>query len=163
MLTPALSILLAIFQAAQTGTLVGLVTIPGNGQPLQEARLTLLPPKYTELWNKQAQTRLDNYWEIFKPEFAANKEHFAEFDRMAQIEAFRSVASTMRRDLGEAVATRLIKNSSSSGQFEFNGVPFDTYQLIVVATVNGRDVIWSKSIDVHTDIPIFVDLGKPLS
>lgn len=139
-----------------------MVNIPGTGKPAASARVALLPPKYTETWNNQAQTRLDNYWELFKPEFAANKNRFAEFNRMAQIEAFRSVMSTMRRDLGEA-ASKLIKDSSAAGQFEFAGVPFGTYQVIVYTTANGQDFLWSKTVEVNTDIPIFVDLGKPVS
>src|SRR4030095_17061241 len=108
------------------------------------------------------QTRLDNYWELFKPEFAANKEHFTDFVRAAQLESLRSVTSTMRRDRGEA-ASKLLKESSATGQFEFTGIPFGTYQMLVQATVNGRDVIWSKPVEVKTEIQIFVDLGKPVS
>jgi len=68
----------------------------------------------------------------------------------------------MRRDLGDA-ASKLLKESSPTGQFEFTGIPFGTYQLLVQATVNGRDVIWSKPVEVQTEIPIFVDPGKPVS
>jgi len=158
----ALSILLGFLQATHTGTVVGVVKLPNSSKPAQAARVALLPPKYTEVWNKQMQTRLDNYWEVFKPEFAANKEHFADFIRAAQLESLRFVTSSMRRDLGEA-ASKLLKESSATGQFEFTGIPFGTYQLLVQATVNGRDVIWSKLVEVQTEIPIFVDLGKPVS
>ena len=162
MFATGLSILLALLQAAHDGTVVGIVKLPDSSKPAQTARVALLPPKYTELWNKQMQTRLDNYWELFKPEFAANKEHFSDFVRAAQLESFRSVTSTMRRDLGDA-ASKLLKESSPTGQFEFTGIPFGTYQLLVQATVNGRDVIWSKPVEVQTEIPIFVDPGKPVS
>jgi hypothetical protein len=157
-----LSLLLGLIQVTHTGTIAGIVKLPDKPTPLQGARIVLLTPKYTEAWNKQVQTRLDNYWEMFKPEFAANKEHFLDFDRVAQIEAFRYITSMMRRELGED-ASKLIKESSASGQFEFNGVPFGTYQLLVQATANGQEIIWSKIVEVHTDAPIFVDLGKPLS
>ena len=156
-----LSILLSLFQVTHTGTIVGVVKSPDTLKPAQ-ARVALLPPKYTELWNKQMQTRLDNYWEMFKPEFAANKEHFADFIRAAQLESFRSVTSTMRRDLGDS-ASKLLKESSATGQFEFSSIAFGTYQLLVQATINGRDVIWSKPIEVQTEVPVFVDLGKPVS
>jgi hypothetical protein len=43
------------------------------------------------------------------------------------------------------------------------GIPFGTYQLLVLATPNGRDVVWSRTVDVQTEIPIFVDPGKPVS
>jgi hypothetical protein len=156
-----LTILLS-FLPPQTGTVVGTVKLPDTGKSFASARVVLLPPKYTEVWNKQVQQRLDNYWELYKPEFAANKQQFAEFDRIAYVESFNFTISTMRRDLGDG-ASRFIKESTPAGQFEFREVPFGTYQLLVQARANGRDVVWSSMVDVQTDIPIFVDLGKPVS
>ena len=149
-------------QAPQTGTVVGLVKFADGAKPAEPARVVLLTPKYTEVWNKQVQQRLDNYWEIFKPEFAANKERFMDFDRIAHVEAFRYVASTMRRELGDS-ASKLMKDTSPSGQFEFQGIPLGTYQILVQATSKGQDVVWSRTVEVQTEIPIFVDLGKPVS
>ena len=154
------SILFALLQTTHTGTIVGVVKPPNGGKPVQSARIALLPPKYTEVWNKQMQTRLDNYWELYKPDFAANKQRFLEFDRIAQLESFRYVTSFMRRDLGDG-SSKFLKESA--GQFEFSGIPFSTYQLLVQATVNGEDVIWSKPVVVQSEIPIFVDLDKPVS
>jgi hypothetical protein len=154
-------LVLSLLQAAQTGTVIGVVKAPARDLPAS-ARAVLLPPKYTEIWNRQVQTRLDNYWEIFKPEFIRNKEHFLDFHRMAQVEAFRYVTANMRRDLGDA-ASKLIKETSPAGQFDFTGVSFGTYQLLVHATVNGRDLIWTKTVDVQTEIPVFVDLAGPVS
>ena len=164
MLAIVFSILLAFVQAPRphTGTVVGVVKLPGSPTPLQGARVVLLPPKYVELWDKQVQTRLDNYWEIFKPEFVAKKEAFTDFERAAQVEAFRYVTSNMRRELGDA-ASKLMKDTSSSGQFELSGIALGKYQLLVQATINGQEVIWSKTVDVQTDVPIFVELGKPVS
>jgi hypothetical protein len=158
----ALSIFLGLVQASQTGTVVGVVKLPNQTKPAQAARVVLLPPNYTEVWNKQVQQRLDNYWEIFKPEFYANKDHFADFDRVAHVEAFQYVTSTMRRELGDD-ASKLIKDASPAGQFEFRGIPLGTYQVIVRATFNGQDVVWSRTLEVQMDIPVFVDLGKPVS
>lgn len=160
MFTILLSILLGLVQATHTGTVVGIVKLPDRTKPVQSARVALLSPKYTEVWNKQVQTRLDNYWEIYKPEFAANKQRFTDFDRIAQLEAFRYVTSFMRRDLGDASSKYL---KESTGQFEFSAVPFGSYQLLVQATVNGEEVIWSRPIIVQSEIPIFADLGKPVS
>lgn len=162
MFAVAISLLWGLFQGAQTGTVIGAVKVPETTKPAAAARVILLPAKYTEIWNKQVQTRLDNYWEIYKPEFVANKDHFLDFNRMAQLEAFRYVTSNMRRDLGDA-ASQFMKDASPTGQFDFAGIPFGTYQLLVHAMVNGRDLIWLKTVDVHSEIPIFVDLGKPLS
>jgi len=159
-LTNFLTILLGLVQVTHTGTVAGVVKHPDGIKPVQSARIVLLTPKYTEVWNKQVQTRLDNYWELYKPEFAANKQRFADFDRIAQLEAFRYVTSVMRRELGEGSAKFL---KESTGQFEFSNIPYGTYQLLVQATVNGEDVIWSKPVVVQSEVPIFVDLGKPVS
>ncbi len=162
MLSSIFSLLLVLLQASHTGTVVGIVKLPDNSKPAQGARIVLLPPKYTEVWNRQVQTRLDDYWEMFKPDFAAKKERFFEFETLAEVQSFRYVTSNMRRDLGDA-ASKLMKESSATGQFEFTSVPFGTYQLLVQATVNAKDIIWSKTVDVQSDVPIFVDLGKPVS
>jgi hypothetical protein len=156
-----LLILFGFLQVAETGTIIGLVKLPG-GKPGQAARVVLLPPKYTEVWNRQVQQRLDNYWETFKPEFAVNKERFADFHRLARVEALRYVIAIMRRDLGDG-ASKYIKETPSNGQFEYRGIPFGTYQLLVQAAANGEDITWSRTIDVQTEIPIFVDLDKPVS
>jgi hypothetical protein len=161
-LSTVASIVLFFLQAAHFGTVVGVVKVPDGARPVQAARILLLPPKYTEAWNKQVQTRLDNYWEIFKPDFAANKTRFLEYDRIAQVESFRYISSMMRRELGEAAAN-LTKETSANGQFEFKNVPLGTYQLLVLATINGQDVIWSRTLDVQSEVPIFADLGKPVS
>lgn len=162
MLAAGLSILLGLFQVSETGTLIGMVKLPNGGKLSQAARAVLLPPKYTEVWNKQVQQRLDNYWETFKPEFAANKEHFTDFYRIAHVDSLKSVIATMRRELGDG-ATKYIKETPSTGQFEFRGIPFGTYQLLVQAMADGEDIVWSRTVDVRTNVPIFVDLGKPAS
>jgi hypothetical protein len=160
-LSLALVILAGIFQTAETGTVLGLVKLP-NGKPGQAARVVLLPPKYTEVWNRQVQQRIDNYWEIYKPELALKREHITDLYRLAHMEALRYVIATLRRDLGDG-ASKYIKETPATGQFEFRGIPFGTYQLLVQATAEGEDLIWSRIVDIGTSIPIFVDLGKPTS
>ena len=157
----ALSILIGFFQVAETGTVIGLVKLP-SGKTSENARVLLLPPKYTEAWNKEVQTRLDNYWEIYKPELLANKDRVPKLYRLAYVEALRNLITTMRRDMGEG-ASKYIKESGPSGQFEFRGIPFGTYQLLVQAMIEGDDLTWSKIVDVQTSVPMFVDLGKPAS
>jgi hypothetical protein len=162
MLALVLTAFLAIFQSPQTGTVAGLVKLPNGSRPTQPARVILLPPKYTEMWNKQVQQRLDNYWEVFKPELAVNREHITDVYRMVHVEAFQYATSTMRRELGDG-ASKFIKDTSATGQFEFRGIPFATYQILAETTSGGENVVWSRTIDVDTDVPVFVDLGKPVS
>jgi hypothetical protein len=162
MLALVLSLFLGLVQTAQTGTVAGLVKLPNGSRPTQPARVTLLPPKYAEMWNKQVQQRLDNYWEIFKPELLENREHVTDIYRMAHVEAFQYVTATMRRDLGDGAST-FIKDTSAIGQFEFRGIPFATYQILAETTAGGQNIVWSRTIDVDTEVPVFVDLGRPVS
>jgi hypothetical protein len=162
MLALAFTALLTLVQAIQTGTVTGVVKLPNGSRPTQAAQAALLPPKYADMWNKQVQQRLDNYWEIYKPELLVNKEHVTEIYRMAHVESFRYVTSAMRRELGEG-ASKFIKETSANGQFEFRGIPFGTYQLLVGTTSAGQDVVWSRTVDVDSDVPVFADLGQPVS
>jgi len=72
------------------------------------------------------------------------------------------VIAAMRRDLGEG-ASKYIRETPATGQFEFHGVALGTYQLLVQATADGEYITWSRIVDVQTNIPIFVDLGRPIS
>ena len=161
MFAVALSLLVGFFQVAETGTVIGLVKLP-NGRTSQNARVLLLPPKYTEVWNKEVQQRLDNYWEIYKPDLLANKDDVPKLYRLAYVEALRNLITTMRRDMGDG-ASRYIKESGPAGQFEFRGIPFGTYLVLVQAMAEGDDITWSRIVDVQTGVPVFVDLGKPAS
>lgn len=161
MFAVALSLLMGFFQVSETGTVIGLVKLP-DGKPGQGARVVLAPPKYIELWNKEVQQRLDNYWEIYKPELLANKDLVPKLYRLAYVEALRNLVTTMRRDLGEGVS-KYVQLAGPTGQFEFRSIPFGTYQLLVQATADGDEITWSRIVDVQTQIPIFVDLGKPAS
>jgi hypothetical protein len=162
MLALVLSAFLGFFQTPQTGTVAGLIKLPAGSKPAA-AHVILLPPKYTEVWNKQVQQKLDNYWEVFKPELAVHKEHITDIYRMVHVESFGYVALTMRRELGEAGASRFMKDASPGGQFEFRGIPFATYQVLAQTTVGPDNIVWSATVDVDTDVPIFVDLGKPVT
>src|SRR5215470_16682068 len=162
MLALAFTAFLTLVQATQTGTVTGVVKLPNGSRPTQTAQAALLPQKYADMWNKQLQQRLDNYWEVFKPELLVNKEHVPEIYRMAHLEAFRYVTSTMRRELGDGAA-RFTKDTSAAGQFEFRNIPFGTYQLLGETTAAGQNIVWSKTVDVDSDVPVFVDLGQPVS
>jgi hypothetical protein len=158
----ALSVLLTFVQTPQTGTVVGSVKLPNGSQPSQAAHVALVPPKYIETWNKLVQERLDNYWEIFKPELAVNRERITDIYRMVHVEAFRSITLTMRRDLGVGSA-KFMQDASAGGQFEFRNLPLGSYEVLVQTTSGGQDIVWARSINVENDIPVFVDLGKPVS
>jgi hypothetical protein len=155
-LAVALSLVIGFFQVADTGIIIGLA------KPAQNARVVLVPPKYTEMWNKEVQQRLDNYWEIYKPDLLTNKDNVPKLYRLAYVEALRNLVTTMRREMGDG-SSKYIKDATATGQFEFRGIPFGTYRLLVQSTSEGETITWSRIVDVDTSIPIFVDIGKPTS
>src|SRR5438093_3150728 len=114
MLGLTLSIFLALLQAPQTGAIVGVVKLPNADKAAPAARVALLPAKYTEAWNKQVQQRIDNYWEIYKPEIIARKELIFQLERAAHVEAFAYITSMMRRELGDG-SSKFIKDTSPAG------------------------------------------------
>src|ERR1700746_4178835 len=99
MLAVAVSILIGLFQVSGTGTVSGVVKLP-SGKPGQGARVVLVPSKYIEVWNREVQQRLDNYWEIYKPDLLANKALVPKLFKLAYVEALRNLTSTMRREMG---------------------------------------------------------------
>ena len=161
MLALTLSLVIGFFQVAETGTVLGLVKLP-NGTPAKAAHVVMVPPKYTELWNREVQQRLDNYWEVYKPDLLANKALVPKLFKLAYVEALRNLTSTMRREMGEG-ASKYIKDAAPTGQFEFRGLPFGTYQLLIQTTTEGEAITWSRIVDVDSNVPIFVDIGKPTS
>jgi hypothetical protein len=162
MLALAFTALLSLIQATQTGTVTGVVKLPDGSRPTQTAQAVLLPQKFADMWNKQLQQRLDTYWEIYKEELYVHKDHVTEIYRMANLDAFRYITSAMRRELGDG-ASKFIKDSSTNGQFEFRGIPLGTYQLLVRTSTAGQDLVWSRTVDVDSDVPVFADLGQPVS
>ena len=141
MLAVAVSILIGLFQVSGTGTVIGLVKLP-SGKPGQGARVVLVPSKYIEVWNKEVQQRLDNYWEIYKPDLLANKENVPKLYHLAYVEALRITAirandnkvimnekvyrvnEIVERNLG----VRLVKVANDSLTFaDGNGVTYVKY------------------------------------
>src|SRR5262249_14680984 len=155
-LTRALGILLIFLQTPQTGTIIGIVKGHEASRPAQSVRVVLLTPKYTEVWNRQNQQRLDNYWELFKPDFAAHKDRFTDYIRISNLESFGYVVNTMRRELGSN-ASKFIKDAAPAGQFEFPGIPLGTYLILVQTLENRQDVVWTRTVELQSDIPVFVD------
>ena len=150
-----LGILMAVLLQSTTTTINGgLESPPGLPAP-STARVVLLPLEYAKLFNAQAQIRLDNYWEDFKPQFARQKELFLQFMPLAYSYALESVLSQMRRDSKVNMAS-LVK-TAPQGQFEFHGVTPGEYKLVATASVRGRDYVWTETLQVGS-APIFLQM-----
>ena len=125
------------------------------------ARAILLPLPYANLFNAEAQERIDNYWEAFKNAGMAQrqKEQFTQFMVYAYGTALENVVSQMQRD-GKVNTAALMKNAPL-GQFDFRGVPLGEYKLIVTANVKGTDYVWTETLQVES-APIVLILKNRL-
>jgi hypothetical protein len=144
----------------QTGVIAGTVTVPADHPLSQPLQVILLSPRYADLWDTDVQKRLDMYWERYKPAFAQNKEYFLEISRKAQIESLDYVVARMRRDAADL--GDFVKQASADGKFEFKAVPFGAYKLFAIGKAQNTDLVWQESVDVHTTLPQFLELKKPL-
>ena len=131
--------------------------MPPGTTPPPTARAVLLPFEYANIFNAQAQIRLDNYWEDFKASGMAlrRKELFIQFMPLAYSSALEVALSQMRRDT-KINAGSLIR-TAPDGQFEFRGVPPGEYKLIVTANLKNTDYVWMETLQVES-APIVVNI-----
>jgi hypothetical protein len=148
-----LPVLLTLLLQSTTisGSLASPVGLPAPGT----AQVVLLPMDYANMFNAEAQQRIDRYWETFKPSFADRKELFFEVAPMAYRDALEVVVSRMRRD-SKLNASSLIRNVPG-GQFEFRGVAPGYYKIVAIAPIRNTDYIWTESLEVAS-APIFLTM-----
>ena len=132
-------VLLFLQGANITGSLVAPV-----GGAIGTAQVVLLPDEYAQVFNAEAQQRIDRYWETYKPEFAQRKELFLQVSPMAFRDALEVTMLRMRRDT--KIDTGKYIRMFSGGQFEFRGVPPGDYKLVATATIGGVSHVWTESI-----------------
>ena len=141
----------------QSTSISGSIALPPGAAPPPVARAVLLPFEYANLFNAQAQIRLDNYWEDFKASGMAQrrKELFIQFMPLAYSSALEVALSQMRRDT-KINAANLIR-TAAQGEFEFRGVPPGEYKLIVTANLKGTDHVWMETLQVES-APVVVHI-----
>src|SRR5262245_57929818 len=132
----------------QSTSITGGLEMPIGMTPPPTAQVVLLPLEYAKIFNAEAQQRLDDYWENFKPEFARQKELFLQVMPLAYTAALETTLSRMRRD-SKINSSTLIKNALS-GQFEFRGVPPGEYKLVATASLRGKDYVWTEALQVQS-------------
>ena len=147
-----LPVLLALLlQATTTTTTVSgtLMPPPGMAAPAS-AEVVLLPAPYAQMFNAEAQERIDDYWEEYKREFAANKELFFKVHPVAYREALDVVMSRMTN------RSSLVRNAVS-GQFEFRGVAPGEYKIVAVGSIRNTEYVWTESLQVKA-MPMVLQL-----
>jgi hypothetical protein len=148
-----LPVLLALL--VQSSTISGtLVSPPGSSTP-QSVQVVLLPSEYANMFNAEAQRRIDRYWDTYKPEFAERKETFSRAFAAAYLEAIDIVMSRMRSD-GKTNSGSLIR-TATGGQFEFRGVPAGDYKIVAMGSIQAVNYVWTESLQV-TSGTIFLQM-----
>jgi hypothetical protein len=135
----------------QSASISGDLEFPAGMAAPTTVQVALLPLEYAKLFNAEAQQNLDEYWEDFKPEFAARKETFLQIMPLAYNRALEVVLSRMRRDT--KINTANLIKTSPNGHFEFRGVLPGEYKLVATASIKGADYVWTETLQVET-IPL---------
>jgi hypothetical protein len=148
-----LTVLLALL--VQSSTISGSLVSPQGSAAPATAQVVLLPSEYAQMFNAEAQLRLDQYWSSYKREFAENKEQFSRAFAVAYQEALELVVARMRNS-GKADVGSLIR-SAPGGRFEFRGVPHGDYKIVATSTIQGTTYVWTEALQV-TPAPIFLQM-----
>jgi hypothetical protein len=148
-----LPVLLALL--VQSSTISGALISPQGSATPASAQVVLLPSEYAQMFNAEAQLRVDQYWNSYKREFAEKKESFSLAFAAAYQEALEIVLARMRNS-GKVDSGSLIR-SASGGRFEFRGVPPGDYKIVATGSVQSTTYVWTESLRV-TSAPIFLQM-----
>ena len=148
-----LPVLLALL--VQSSTISGTLISPQGSAAPGSAQVVLLPSEYAQMFNAEAQLRVDQYWNSYKPEFAARKEVFSQAFALAYREALDIVLSRIRIN-GKVDSGSLIR-SATAGRFEFRGVPPGDYKIIATGSIQDTTYVWTEAFRVASG-PIFLQM-----
>ena len=143
-----LPVLLALLLQSTTSTASTTISgtlLPPQGLPAPDsAQVVLLPSEYAQMFNAEAQRRIDEYWETYKREFAANKELFFKVPPVAYREALDRVIPRIKANPSSLIKT------AAGGRFEFRGVPPGEYKIVAIGSIRNTDYVWTESVNVTT-------------
>jgi len=148
-------------EPAETGIVVGQVPLPEGIGDLGVIEAVLMSPQWTAVWNSEVQERIDNYFAANSAAINENRALFAQISARAQREAVEVVISRMQVSLGEEFSES-VRAVSIDGGFEFAGVPFGYYRIIVVGRIGGATRIWSGAVTIRSSIPEFIEIRDRL-
>ena len=148
-----LPVLLALL--VQSSTINGSLVSPQGAVAPTSAQVVLLPNEYAQMFNAEAQKRIDNYWEAYKPEFAEHKESFSQAFALAYRDALDVVLSRMRRD--SKVDSGGLVRSAAGGHFEFRGVPPGDYKIVATGSIQSVVYVWTEALHMAS-APILIQM-----
>jgi hypothetical protein len=139
-----LPVLLAVL--LQSTTISGSLLAPIGMAPPASAEIVLLPDPYAQMFIAEAQQLIDDYWQMYKPEFAADKQLFLKVPPVAYKNALEIVLLRMRGD--PKINTSNYVRTASAGRFEVRGVPPGEYKIIAMGSLRNIDYVWTESLEV---------------
>jgi hypothetical protein len=142
---------------SRLGVLRGHVVIPDIGQSFDRIQAILLPPEWTLIWQGEVQQRLDSYSATYKQQIAGNPAIFPDISAAAYQEATRYVLARMQAELGSRFAS-WVREVSDEGRFEYLDLPFGDYNVVVVAQLGTRGMIWTERLSVDSTVPVSVEI-----
>jgi hypothetical protein len=143
---PMLPVLIALL--LQTASISGEVVAPKGMAAPGSAQVVLLPEEYAQMFNAEAQKRIDDYWDIYKPQFVQRKEDFTIAYANAYREALDLITLRMQAQ-GKVNTTNIIRNAQA-GRFEFRGLQPGLYKLIATSNIGGTVYVWTESVNLKS-------------
>jgi hypothetical protein len=153
-----LPFLLSAVLALPTGTIKGSIAPPDNVRIAKPVQVVVFSGNYVNLYLAEVQKRVDNYWEEFRRLFIQDREAFLHFRERAQAQAMETTLDRMRFDNPDNIAK--FAHNTTNNTFEFHAVPLGECKIVALVTIGGEDFIWSDSVILRDETPVFV-LLKP--
>lgn len=142
---------------APLGAIRGHVVIPDVGTRFDRIQAILLPPEWTLTWQGEVQQRLDSYSASYKRQIAENPSLFGDISAAAYQEATRYVLVRMQAELRNEFAF-WVREVSDEGSFEYTDLPFGDYNVVVLAQLGTRGMLWTERLTVNSTVPVSVEV-----
>ncbi|HEX4997855.1 MAG TPA: carboxypeptidase-like regulatory domain-containing protein [Terriglobia bacterium] len=143
-----------------TATLIGEIAPSASVKVTRPVKVVMLSETYTNMYDREALQRIDEYWEQFKPAFLESKELFYQVSQVAQSEAIEFVVSRMRQDGVDL--SRMQRDTSADGRFEFRNVPPGEYKIVAYGSMGSSDFVWQGWTDLESSEPVRIQLKTTL-
>lgn len=147
----------AVQQPSPTGTIFGRVDLGSVPAGDDFAEAVLLSPEWAVAWNAEVQRRIDDDFSRNIAAVDRDRDLFGLIAQRAERQATMAVIARMRASLGGNLGDA-VRTIGADGVFEFTGVPYGDYRVIVVASISGAGRIWSGAVAVRSSVPEIVEV-----
>lgn len=144
-----------------SGSIIGAVDLPEDLSEDPVVEVLLMAPEWASAWNSDVQERLRVYSSNNAQAIERDPSLFDRIAYRARREATAYVAARMQGNLGVEAFERFVGDVASDGTFEFGGLAFGEYQVIVVAQGETASYLWAQPVRISGSVPQFVEMGPP--